>query len=374
MLKPVIHHFKLLLILFIEIVFRFKKICNFIWYRKHELERILEADIDTHDRTRKIDDWLERTRCKPIRVFLNKNFTSNYSSSIAQKAIARTLSDRVKSKAGSFKNLEDEDESLNFALKELLSELYKLIEKNKRFCMWTTKSKERLLDSLYRILSYKMTTEIAEQLAATKYDAKLESHSKRLMSFWNNLVIADKQKSSFYGPSESTLPPELSYEISNKSEIVSNRWSHVGFQGEDPGTDFRGMGILGLIQLEYLSRKPQQLARDLLSRSLNEKHSYPYAIVGINITYSLLNLFKDGSMKHLYYDTRDVSFKSTDQHLKIVKTLNELYVELYLRFDCFWHESKPKTIFEFKELMEKFVSIIQFDLCNRNFCLNFVYS
>lgn len=29
----------------------------------------------------------------------------------------------------------------------------------------------------------------------------------------------------------------------------SKQWSIVGFQGEDPMTDFRGMGILGLNQL-----------------------------------------------------------------------------------------------------------------------------
>lgn len=29
----------------------------------------------------------------------------------------------------------------------------------------------------------------------------------------------------------------------------SKQWSIIGFQGEDPMTDFRGMGILGLNQL-----------------------------------------------------------------------------------------------------------------------------
>lgn len=271
---------------------------------------------------------------------------------------------------------EDCDAILKLALIELTNNLYKVIEKNKRSYVWTSEMKERLCDSLYRILSYKLIQMIAEQLAATKYDVEIDLHTEMLIKFWNNLVKADQQEVPIYASSKSekVFPPELSREISGKSEIVSNRWSHIGFQGEDPGTDFRGMGILGLLQLEYLSRKPQQLARDLLSRSLNEKHYYPFAIVGINITHSLLNLFKDGSMKHLFYDNRDIIFQNDLKSLKLFKTLCELYVELFLRFDCFWHESKPETIFEFKGLMEKFVSIIQFDLCNRNFCLKFVYS
>ncbi len=30
---------------------------------------------------------------------------------------------------------------------------------------------------------------------------------------------------------------------------ITKRWSEIGFQGSDPGTDFRGMGLLGLTNL-----------------------------------------------------------------------------------------------------------------------------
>ena len=32
---------------------------------------------------------------------------------------------------------------------------------------------------------------------------------------------------------------------------ISKQWSEIGFQGNDPATDFRGMGILGLKCLLY---------------------------------------------------------------------------------------------------------------------------
>lgn len=397
MLQPIVHQLKILLIFLIDIMFRLKKTYKYVWYGKHELERIVEDRLDSYERTHKIDEWLRRTHCKSIRAFLDKNFASNPRSkdSIAQRVIDKVffhengLQRCQESRNSNTRNKffstasnsecklpEDCDAILKLALIELTNNLYKVIEKNKRSYVWTSEMKERLCDSLYRILSYKLIQMIAEQLAATKYDVEIDLHTEMLIKFWNNLVKADQQEVPIYASSKSekVFPPELSREISGKSEIVSNRWSHIGFQGEDPGTDFRGMGILGLLQLEYLSRKPQQLARDLLSRSLNEKHYYPFAIVGINITHSLLNLFKDGSMKHLFYDNRDIIFQNDLKSLKLFKTLCELYAELFLRFDCFWHESKPETIFEFKGLMEKFVSIIQFDLCNRNFCLKFVYS
>lgn len=34
---------------------------------------------------------------------------------------------------------------------------------------------------------------------------------------------------------------------------VSEQWKLLGFQGTDPATDFRGMGLLGLEQLVYFS-------------------------------------------------------------------------------------------------------------------------
>ena len=30
---------------------------------------------------------------------------------------------------------------------------------------------------------------------------------------------------------------------------ISGQWGELGFQGNDPATDFRGMGVLGLDQL-----------------------------------------------------------------------------------------------------------------------------
>ena len=34
---------------------------------------------------------------------------------------------------------------------------------------------------------------------------------------------------------------------------ISDQWISIGFQGNDPATDFRGAGLLGLINLHRLS-------------------------------------------------------------------------------------------------------------------------
>ena len=335
---------KLQLIIIFDLIHTFKKIFKFLQTGKHEFERICESQCDIYEKTMLFDNWLERTKCKPIRMFLDKHFGKNSKS--------RT------------------EQTIN-SITKLTNEIVKIIQKSKRTSL-SVKCEANLRDILQRILFYKLSLSFAERMAATKYDQEISSHVEKLISLWNNLVEADGYTCKQTNRQLNAFPEELRKErLHNSNDIVSSRWSHIGFQGSDPGTDFRGMGVLGLTQLEYLSQRPNKLAVDLLRRSLNEKHSYPFAIVGINITYNLLALLKDGSLKHFYYDTGNSLFAKRNKNL--VTTLNDLYVELFLRFDCFWHESEPENIFAFRELIDKFISVIRFDLCNRNFGFKFSY-
>lgn len=366
-----ISYIKLLLLVLLDLLFRSKKFVQFIFTGKHEVERICCSASDTYDRTMKLEQWLDRTTCRPIRLFFKQEFNKNPKTSTINILVNQFLSTygrnepRNKNSSLDFDTI---DSSLNPNVIRLTRRLFNIIQQHKSPRL-TGDQEDCLWGSLFRILSYKVTIMFADELAKTKYDSNLDAHKLKLRSLWNHLIRADNEHSD----DSKAFPSEFAHEIDGESNMVSGRWSHIGFQGEDPGTDFRGMGLLGLIQLEYLSKKPKKLARDLLKRSLTETSGYPFAIVGINITYHLLHLYRDGYIKHLYYDTGDISFKNPQYTLKAFKILNDLYVELFLRFDCFWHDSKPETILEFKGLMEKFVSVVKFDLCNRNFSLKFIY-
>lgn len=46
---------------------------------------------------------------------------------------------------------------------------------------------------------------------------------------------------------------ELKAETETRPESIKNRkWRELGFQGDDPSTDFRGMGMLALNCLKYI--------------------------------------------------------------------------------------------------------------------------
>lgn len=67
-------------------------------------------------------------------------------------------------------------------------------------------------------------------------------------------------------------------------------WGKLGFQGKDPVTDFRGMGMLGVELLHYLGHKKVDLANFLFRRKRSEDAYYPLACSCINLLSLCLEL------------------------------------------------------------------------------------
>ena len=77
---------------------------------------------------------------------------------------------------------------------------------------------------------------------------------------YNKLVIEIEElrsrKFSFDSPHDSELIFDLWSSLKGTTDKLDNRitkrWSEIGFQGNDPSTDFRGMGLLSLLNLQYV--------------------------------------------------------------------------------------------------------------------------
>ena len=74
------------------------------------------------------------------------------------------------------------------------------------------------------------------------------------------------------------------------TQRCNEHWLHLGFQGSDPATDFRGMGILGLTNLVYFGEHYPDVFRRLVTAQ--GKRDYPLACAGINVTSMLLELLR----------------------------------------------------------------------------------
>lgn len=189
-----------------------------------------------------------------------------------------------------------------------------LLREGHKICMRTC---------LLQITGYKQLYHDVENVRKKPYDSANAQHEKMLLKLWSLLMPTKKLTAR-----------------------ISKQWADIGFQGDDPKTDFRGMGILGLINLVYFSENYTSEAHQILSRSNHPKLGYSYAIVGINLTEMAYSLLKSEALKlHLYNFVPGVP---TMEHF------HQFYCYLVYEFDKFWLEEEPESIMYFNLYREKF--------------------
>jgi ELMO domain-containing protein len=106
----------------------------------------------------------------------------------------------------------------------------------------------------------------------------------------------------------------------------------MGFQGTDPATDFRGMGLLGLYNLIYIAENhPVIFRRIVKEQSSREDNDYPVAVTGISITQLLFTLFKIGEDKQepvVYNILFDHDFAFEEMYCIIFQLLDRTWDEM----------------------------------------------
>lgn len=159
-------------------------------------------------------------------------------------------------------------------------------------------------------------------LARTQYDATNQDHEEKLLKLWQLLNPHTPLKSR-----------------------VTKQWQDIGFQGDDPKTDFRGMGILGLDNLLFFASEYPSAAQHVLQHSLHPQYGYAFAIVGINLTSLAYHLFLDNVARtHVYNSCKSVPS---------LHVFHNFYCYLFYEFDRLWMKSKP-SIMEFSNVKTKF--------------------
>ncbi|XP_061395734.1 ELMO domain-containing protein 2 [Musca vetustissima] len=182
------------------------------------------------------------------------------------------------------------------------------------------------------IWSYKHLMHEVERLRAEMYDSDNLEHEQKLLELWKRL-----------------MPDE---ELTGR---ITKQWQDIGFQGDDPKTDFRGMGMLGLENLLFFAREYKEAAHHVLLHSRHPKLGYTFAIVGINLTAMAYRLLKNGDAKtHFYNLAQAIKQPCSLRHF------HKLYCYLLFEFDRFWLESEPTNIMDFREIYQNFeITIIE---------------
>uniref|UniRef100_A0A3Q2R1Z4 ELMO/CED-12 domain containing 1 n=1 Tax=Fundulus heteroclitus TaxID=8078 RepID=A0A3Q2R1Z4_FUNHE len=183
--------------------------------------------------------------------------------------------------------------------------------------------------SLLQIVGYRHLMAEVEKLRREPYDCENAEHESMLMKLWKE------------------LRPDTPL-----TGRISKQWCEIGFQGNDPKTDFRGMGLLGLQNLLYFAEHDKASALQMLQDSLQPKHKavsaswYSFAIVGINITDLAHSLLVSGALKtHLYNVAPETPGL---QHFQ------QTFCYLMQEFHRFWIHEDPSDIMEFNRVRSKF--------------------
>ncbi|KAF2359660.1 ELMO domain [Trinorchestia longiramus] len=75
-------------------------------------------------------------------------------------------------------------------------------------------------------------------------------------------------------------------------------WDIIGFQGSDPSTDLRGVGLLGLVQMVALvgGEQSQHLAADVFALSHDQHSQFPLMVLCLNVTRIALQALREGCL------------------------------------------------------------------------------
>ena len=170
-------------------------------------------------------------------------------------------------------------------------------------------------------------TQSLRSLASTMYDKSNPAHEELLLNLWK-LLCPNRP-------------------LSNR---ISSDWGDIGFQGTDPATDFRGMGLLGLLQLLEFGRFDSgDPARGALSLANHPSYGFPFSCACINITAWLLQSLEQGKLRIWFASRNNISSE----------TFHFLYITLFDKFAHFYVASRPEDIMSFGVLFGQFKEDIE---------------
>lgn len=104
-----------------------------------------------------------------------------------------------------------------------------------------------------------------------------------------------------------------------------SHWELVGFQGNDPGTDLRDVGMFGLLQMLFFTETRSALALRIHRLSRDKVQHFPFLCVGINFSLVVLQTLRDGALN-----------AACNRAKRVLEEVHELYMALWHAFYTRW--------------------------------------
>jgi len=181
---------------------------------------------------------------------------------------------------------------------------------------------------LRKIITYNKLFAEVNELKITKFDEENSIHEDLLYRLWTLLKDGDDLK-----------------------ERYTKRWTEIGFQGKNPATDFRGMGILSLKNMIYLLENKKDVGKKIFGLSNHPNYGFSFAIVAINLTGAAYEHLKSGKLKGYMYSLAIDEYKLDDFH--------EFFSDIFLEFAEYWVMREPPNIMSFNEIRGDYMKEVE---------------
>jgi hypothetical protein len=128
------------------------------------------------------------------------------------------------------------------------------------------------------------------------------------------------------------------------SARISSDWGEIGFQGTNPATDFRGMGMFGLRNLvSFAELYPREAKAVLRASGAADLKWFPFAITGINLSGDIASWLRAGEL-------HDFMFAYPDKE----QALRALFATIFFRFNAYWENANPVNVMAFSAIHARF--------------------
>ncbi|KAK1426979.1 hypothetical protein QVD17_15661 [Tagetes erecta] len=131
--------------------------------------------------------------------------------------------------------------------------------------------------------------------------------------------------------------------------LKSEDWKDMGWQGNDPSTDFRGGGFISLENLIFFARTYPEAFQNLLNKKEGNRAEweYPFAVAGINISFMLVQMLDiQSGLPTSLSGVRFLEFLSHDE-----SAFDELFCVAFKLMDIHWL-ARRASYMEFNEVIK----------------------
>ncbi|KTW25602.1 hypothetical protein T552_03462 [Pneumocystis carinii B80] len=163
--------------------------------------------------------------------------------------------------------------------------------------------------------------------------------------------------------------------IATGKGIQNNKknWVMLGFQGDDPSTDFRSMGIFGLELLHHFVLTQNEYTKIMISESRSNHTDinlpwYPFALAAINILAYIIDLMNKNRLERIFIQCYNYG-------VYVEEIMKHLFCYTFISFHHFWRHQvsikNVKTVIDFERCLKRFKKQTRNNITTGNYVFNF---